>query len=201
MPSRGSKSGSKRFSFTSNSSTSSTSSNPPISRTATNNTVTSNPFSTSPTKTTAIHPHYCPAAYHSTPNPRAAAAAEAIELGTFDTDEHYWDNVRLNSHLSVDAWKTQSKVARKAAANANASAVHRRRRVASAKESEDDDNSDEAGSEASFSDRGRTQWRRSGRSSAGKAVVVEDVREQQRRKRAEGWKVRGLSWTVGLSGV
>lgn len=172
MPDRGSKTGSHRHSFTR--STSSTS-NAAISRTSTGNTSNSNPYSTSPTsstssspsKTTQVHPHYCPAAYH----PRSAATA--IELSSFDNDDQYWENVRLNSHLSVDAWKTQSKVAQKAAA-----------RKAS-RDSIDNEPSNPPSS------RGRA-WSRSS---------TKETAEQERCKRPDSWKVRGMSWAVGVSGV
>lgn len=165
-------------------------------RTASSQTPNTQPVSISPTssitattsassKTSDIHPHYRPAAYHH-PSHTTTSSDTPSTLTHQDSDEQHWDNVRLNSHLSVDAWKSQSKVAQKAA------------RLNSSRPSSSDDGDDEGDTAAERSPR-RGRERR--RSSQGKADDAVAARQQGEPKRPAGWKVRGLSWAVGVSGV
>lgn len=70
-------------------------------------TSTSSPGSLS--KQSSCNSRECPASDHS-----FASQVEISEKECGDSAKQYWDNVFLNSHLSVHAWKAQSKVIQKA---------------------------------------------------------------------------------------
>lgn len=138
----------------------------------------------SPGKHSSIHPHYCPAQYHAAPS-----EAELAERHRSDNEEQHWDNVFLNSHLSVDAWKSQSKVVKKASQQQHSA-------------SEDDDDvhaqaDDEEESGLRTRARGRRRQRRQ-RSSDKPQQAGESPASS---KKNMSWKLRGMNWAIGVSGV